>query len=58
MMNQEQLIIQLKELTAMPRECEWVEFKLNNSDPQEIGELISALSNSACYHGGKIAYLV
>ena len=58
MMNQEQLIIQLKELTAMPRECEWVEFKLNNSDPQEIGELISALSNSACYHGVKTAYLV
>ncbi len=34
-------------LRALPRESEWVEFKVNNSDPQEIGEYISALANSA-----------
>ena len=25
----------------------WIEFKHNNSDPQDIGEYISALSNTA-----------
>lgn len=39
-----QLIYSLKRL---PAETEWVEFKVNNSDPNEIGEYISALSNSA-----------
>ncbi len=48
----------IKELAALPKECEWVEFKLNNSNPQEIGEYISALSNSACYHQKDSAYLV
>ena len=42
----------------MPKECEWAEFKVNNSNPQEIGELLSALSNSACYHNQKYGYLV
>lgn len=35
-------------LTALPHETEWVEFKLNFHSPEEIGERISALSNSAC----------
>lgn len=48
----------IKELSALPKECEWVEFKVNNSNPQEIGEYISALSNSACYHKQAFAYLV
>ena len=34
-------------LRALPKENEWVEFKVNNSDPQEVGEYISALANSA-----------
>lgn len=34
-------------LAAEPREGEWFEFKVNNADPNEIGEYISALSNSA-----------
>lgn len=34
--------------TALPHETEWVEFKLNFHSPEEIGERISALSNSAC----------
>ncbi|GIV26244.1 MAG: transcriptional regulator [Bacteroidia bacterium] len=40
------------------KECEWIEFKVNNSNPEEIGEYISALSNSACYHQKENAYLV
>lgn len=57
-MNPQELEILLKELTTLPRECEWVEFKVNNSNPQEIGEYLSALSNSACYHKKDVAYLV
>lgn len=43
-MNTENVI---KELIKLPRESEWVEFKQNNTDPAEIGEYISAISNSA-----------
>jgi predicted HTH transcriptional regulator len=48
----------IKLLNDFPKECEWVEFKENNSNPQEIGEYLSALSNSACYHKKEYAYLV
>ena len=48
----------LKELYTLPKETEWVEFKLNYDDPQEIGEYISALSNSAALSGKASAYLV
>lgn len=57
-MTQAELEILLKDLQALPKECEWVEFKLNNSNPQEIGEYISALSNSACYHNQRYGFLV
>ena len=34
-------------LTAKPKETEWLEFKHNFHSKEEIGERISALSNSA-----------
>ncbi|HKM54979.1 MAG TPA: RNA-binding domain-containing protein, partial [Isosphaeraceae bacterium] len=37
---------------------EWVEFKYNNSNPQEIGEYLSALSNSAALHRQPHGYIV
>jgi hypothetical protein len=46
------------ELAEQPEECEWIEFKLNNSNPQEIGEYLSALSNSACCRKKDYAYPV
>lgn len=46
------------ELVRNPAELEWVEFKENNADPQQIGEYISALSNSAALHGKSRAFLV
>jgi predicted HTH transcriptional regulator len=53
---------ELEELTnglvALPQETEWVEFKENNADPDEIGEYISALSNSAALEGRHSAYLM
>lgn len=48
----------VRELQKLPKETEWVEFKLNKADPQEIGEYVSALSNSAALLGKANAYLV
>jgi predicted HTH transcriptional regulator len=39
-------------------ECEWVEVKHANDDPQAIGEYISALANSAALLGRSKAYMV
>ena len=48
----------LHELCALPRETEWVEFKVNKAEPQVIGEYISALANSAALVGKAFAYLI
>lgn len=48
----------LHELCALPRETEWVEFKVNEAEPQAIGEYISALANAAALVGKAFAYLV
>lgn len=55
----------VKELTALldrlrsePRESEWLEFKENRYEPQELGEYLSALSNAACILHRPRAYLV
>lgn len=48
----------INNLTAMPKETEWVEFKCNNSKIEEIGEYISALSNSACLLEKNHGYLI
>ena len=57
-MGIEELRHLLFEIVQLPKESEWVEFKVNNADPQEIGKNISALSNSACLHKQSCAYLV
>lgn len=46
------------ELLNLPRETGWVEFKHNKAEPQEIGEYLSALSNTAALKGKAKAYLV
>lgn len=48
----------LVERLASNRECEWIEFKHNFHSPEEIGERISALSNSACLSGQPFGYIV
>lgn len=48
----------VRELCKLPRETEWVEFKHNNADPQEIGEYLSALANAAACNGKANGYLV
>ncbi len=46
------------ELRVLPAETGWLEFKHNNADPQEIGEYISALANTAALAGKAHAYLL
>ena len=36
--NAEYLVGLVRELCKLPHETEWIEFKVNNSDPREIGE--------------------
>ena len=53
-----ELLTLLQHLLALPAETEWVEFKHNNADPEQIGEYLSALSNSAALHRQEAGYLV
>ena len=39
-------------------ETEWVEFKVNVREPQQIGEYLSALANSAAMAGKAFAYML
>lgn len=57
-MNPEELQSLLKSITSLPCETEWVEFKHNQGDPSEVGELLSALSNSAALHRREAGYLI
>lgn len=57
-MNPEQLPTLLRELAGLPTETEWVEFKVNDSRPDDIGEYLSAIANSAALHGKSKGYVV
>ncbi len=46
------------ELRSLAHETEWVEFKSNHVDSQDIGEYISALANGAALNKKAHAYLV
>ncbi len=57
-MPKDKMIKLLEELISHKTENEWIEFKVNNYEPQLIGEYISALSNAAALHGKESGYLV
>jgi len=57
-MENTDLIALLNRLCQEPNESEWIEFKSNRYNSQEIGEYLSALSNSACLLGKPFGYLV
>lgn len=57
-MRTAELQAKLNELLRLSAETEWVEFKHNNDNPQEIGEYLSAISNGAALHGRRTGYLV
>ena len=48
----------VNELRKLPRETEWVEFKVNMREPRAVGEYVSALANSAALVGKPFAYVV
>lgn len=48
----------IDDLRVLPAEAAWVEFKENNTDPELIGKLISALSNAARLADQHFAYVV
>lgn len=48
----------LDELRRHGQECEWIEFKVDAAIPKEIGEYLSALSNSALLAEEPYGYLV
>ena len=48
----------VKNLAALRKETEWLELKHNNEHTHEIGEYISALSNSAALVGRHSAYIL
>lgn len=48
----------IDELRKLPAEAAWVEFKENNSNPEDVGEYLSALSNAAALAGKANGYLV
>jgi ATP-dependent DNA helicase RecG len=54
----EYLVSLVRELCKLSQETEWAEFKVNDAEPQEIGENVSALANSAALTGKAFAYLV
>jgi len=57
-MNKKEFEILINELRALSQESEWLEFKVDNTNPQIIGEYISALSNSANLENKEYAYLI
>lgn len=56
-MKEKELATIVADIQASPTECEWVEIKENNYNPELIGEYISALANGAAYMGQSKGYL-
>ena len=52
------LIDLLYNLCSQPHEQQWLEFKLNGTDHEQIGEYISAMSNGATLANKPFGYLV
>jgi ATP-dependent DNA helicase RecG len=48
----------VQRLVGYPRESEWLEFKMNEFQPENIGKYVSALSNSAILAGEDCGYMV
>ena len=57
-MDIDYIISLIEKLRSYSDETEWVEFKVNNAEPELIGEYISAISNSAALHEKEWGYLV
>lgn len=56
-MSDDRLRDRLLSLISLPAETEWVEFKVNNADPNMIGRTASALANSAALRGEPLGWI-
>ena len=54
----EKTILLINQLCKLPKETQWLEFKVNNSDHKTIAEDISALANSATICEKEKAYMI
>ncbi|MCD8385993.1 MAG: ATP-binding protein, partial [Bacteroidales bacterium] len=57
-MDNRELIKIIDSLCELPKETEWLEFKHNFHSPEEIGERLSALANSAKLWHKSFGYLI
>jgi len=48
----------ISEFRKLPKETGWLEFKENNPSPDDIGQYLSALSNTAALEGKTYGYVV
>ena len=48
----------IEELRKHTQETEWIEFKVNNSDPDKIGKNLCAISNSATLCNRNCGYII
>lgn len=48
----------IEHLRKFPTETDWLEFKTNYYDPEDIGQYISALSNAAALNNVQYGYLI
>lgn len=48
----------VKECLLYPSETEWIEFKVNNGEYNQVWKKISALSNSACLNNKEYGFLI
>ncbi|MBF0191900.1 MAG: ATP-binding protein [Magnetococcales bacterium] len=56
--GQERDIDLINDLRALPNETPWVEFKRDNTNPEMIGKLVSALANSCRLEDRERAYML
>lgn len=56
--DQKYLIDLVNYLIKFPKETEWLEFKTNYFQPEEIGKYVSALSNSATLYEKNFGYMI
>ena len=50
--------VRIDQLRGQPTETEWLEFKRNRYEPEQLGEYLSALANSACLAKRPAGYLI
>jgi len=57
-MTEKELNTLIDKLRGIEGENEWIEYKVDNMNPEEIGKRISALSNGACLVQQQFGYIV